>query len=289
MIQHVISRWLLRSFANKHGRPELVQYSKATDDFAETSPDEFLVEVDAHSEVVEEAIEAIETPAAQAGRRLGKHFKGRRPGIYAMVDDLAPTDPSAEELRPVASVGGAQLFVTGYVASWPARSDRRLLANYIGLMYQRSPKLEEAMRLRGQTWERAAQRALDRLMPGFRVNPDDLNAFRARMVARTQRIGQQLEAANWFVVRCPKDESFVLSDCPVVATIALGHDDSWRAILSDESYVVAMPVGPKIALVVAPGMIPLSQIEPPDLTRAINRLMWRSADRYVLAHDRQGS
>lgn len=286
MIQHIISRWLLRSFATKRGRPALVQYDKATGEFGKTSPDDFLVEQDAHSDVIEQAIEAIETPAAHAGRRLGKEFRNRRPGIYAMVDETAATNMGADELRPVGSVGGSDLLVTGYEAAWPARSDLRSLASYIGLMYQRSPKLEEAMRQWGQTWNRAAQRVLDELLPGFRVNLDELKNLRARMIPRTERIGQQLEAANWFVVRSPDEESFVLSDCPVVATIALGHDDTWRAIFANEAYVVVMPIGPKIALVVAPGVIPLSRIEPQDLTRTINRLVWRSADRYVLAQDR---
>ena len=47
-----------------------------------------------------------------------------------------------------------------------------------------------------------------------------------------------------------------------------------------------MPLGSKIALVIAPQLVPFSNIDPADLTRAINRLIWRSADRYVLGRDR---
>ena len=50
-----------------------------------------------------------------------------------------------------------------------------------------------------------------------------------------------------------------------------------------------MPLGPMVALVLAPQrIIPITGIDLDlaGLTRAINRLMWRYADRYVLARDR---
>jgi hypothetical protein len=102
-------------------------------------------------------------------------------------------------------------------------------------------------------------------------------------------IGGRLADASWWVVRAGKGEAFVLGDSPVAATLSLGHDDDWRAIFSPESYAVVMPLGPMIALVLAPQrIIPITGIDLDlaGLTRAINRLMWRYADRYVLARDR---
>lgn len=289
MIQHVISEWLLRAFARTGpDGPALTQYDKATDTFEETSPGGFLVEHDAHPVVIEHALQAIETPAAQAGRRLAKLFRHLPPGMYAMIDEGGAAVANGEEMRAVGTIEGTSLVLAGYHASWPMRADRRSLASYVGLMYQRSPKVEEAIRQWGLAFDKAAQRVLHQMMPGMRTGLEVFGrTARARMIERTQTIGSQLEAANWFVVRSPDDESFVLSDCPVTATIALGHDDSWRAIFADEAYVVVMPIGPKIALVVAPALVPMSGIETRDLTKTINRLVWRSAGRYVLGRERK--
>jgi hypothetical protein len=79
----------------------------------------------------------------------------------------------------------------------------------------------------------------------------------------------------------------VLGDSPVGATISLGHDDRWRAILSGESYVVAMPLAPDLALLLAPQLLMPVTLEPglPAITAAINRLSWRHASRFVVARD----
>jgi hypothetical protein len=284
VIQHVISEWLLRAFARQG---TLGQYDKATDTFDSTSPGAFLVELNAHSVVVEHAIQSIETPAAQAGLRLGKAFRNRPPGLYAMMDDQGPASAVGEEVRAVGVVADTRILIPNFHAPWTTPTDPRSLARYLGLMYQRSPKLEEAMRQWGLAFDRAAQPVLDQIVPGMRTGLETLlQTARARMIPRALRIGEVLETANWFVVRSPDDESFVLSDCPVNATIALGHDDGWRAIFTGEAFAITMAIGPKIALLVAPHLIPISGIETRDLTKAINRIAWRSADRYVLARDR---
>ena len=154
-------------------------------------------------------------------------------------------------------------------------------------MYQRSPKLEEAMLQWGVAFDRIAQAVLSETMPGMKTGLGTmLESARSRMIPRALTIGQALEAADWFIVRSPNDESFVLSDSPVNATISLGFDDGWRAILGGEAFAVAMALGPKVAVVVTSLVIPMSRIETRDLTSAINRLAWRSADRYVLARNR---
>jgi len=286
--QHVISRWLLRAFARPGpGGAGLIQYDKKTDAYQETSPDAFLVEVDAHSPEIERGIERIETPASQAARRLAKRTRTLPPGFYAVVDQDEDIRAAGDGLADVGVVEGMRLLVSRFQIPSPSQVDRLALARYIGLMYQRAPKLEASIIRWGEEYDRAAQSALDRTLPGMKTGLRTMLAGRrSRMLQSAEGMGARLAAANWWVVRPDPNDSFVLSDCPVAATIALGHDDPWRAIFSQESFVVTMPLGPKIALVIAPQMVPFSNIDPADLTRAINRLIWRSADRYVLGRDR---
>jgi len=142
----------------------------------------------------------------------------------------------------------------------------------------------------GAEYDVAAQRALDRLMPGLRTGlATELARRRARMLALARDIGSRLTDANWWVLRAHRGEAFVLGDSPVAVTLSLGHDDEWRAILSPESYVIVMPLSPVIALLVAPQrIIPIANIDLDltGVTRAINRLMWRWADRYVFGRVR---
>jgi hypothetical protein len=79
---------------------------------------------------------------------------------------------------------------------------------------------------------------------------------------------------------------FILGDSAVAATISLGHEDTFRAILSPESYVVVMPLGPTLALLMAPQGIAPVNVELADIVGAVNQLIWRWSDRYVAARDR---
>lgn len=285
MDQHVISEWLLRAF-DLDG--QLVLYDKHTDTIEPTSPDDFMVEHDAHGVDVEAGFAAIEGPASRAATRLAKSFKMRPAGVYAMVDEHVPLESRGHrQLRAAGTVAGMTLMLPDE-AIWPRREDRGLLANYVALTYQRSPKLETRTRQMREEFTAAAQEALDVAMPGLRANlAEEFGDARARMIERVPVIGPALEAAGWFVVRAPEDESYVLSDSPVNPTIALGHDDEWRAIFANEAFVVAMPLSPRIAVLIARQVIPISQIDASALTTTINRLVWFHADRYVLARNRR--
>jgi hypothetical protein len=156
-------------------------------------------------------------------------------------------------------------------------------------MYQRAPKLEEAVAEFSRVFDAAAQETLDRLLPGMRTGLlSDIASRRERMLDSARDIGSQLARAHWWVVRAWAEEAFVLGDSPVVTTISLGYDDAWRAIFSDSTYVVIMPLGPSVALLTAPQrLVPVTGIE--DVSQAsgaINRLSWRSAGRFVVARDR---
>lgn len=267
-------------------------YDKATGLYDSVKPDDFLTEVDAHSPAIERGIGDIEGPASQAARRLAKRVKNLPPGLYAVVSSQDETRAVGPAVSDKGVHQGMRLLVSEFQIPSPSDSDRIALANYAGLMYQRAPGTEASMTRWGVGYNRGAQQILDRFMTGVRSRlAAEFAQRRSRMLGRATDIGIRLAGANWWIVRAAADEAFVLGDCPVVAALSLGHDDGWRAIFAHDSYVVVMALSPKIALLVAPRLlIPITDIEIDDqlagITRAINRLMWRHADRYVVARDR---
>jgi hypothetical protein len=55
--QHILSAWLLRAFASSiGGRPTLAVFDKSTGTYETTTPDDFLVELGAHSSETEDEI-----------------------------------------------------------------------------------------------------------------------------------------------------------------------------------------------------------------------------------------
>ena len=285
----MISEWLLRAFARKAPGGLLLEvYDKATGLCEDAAPAKFMIELDAHSTQVERGLEKIETPAAQAALRLAKRVKILPPGLYAVVEPDAETRAAGPELSDKGVFEGMRLLVgEGQVPS-PSPVDRLALGRYVALMYQRAPKIEAAARQLEVDYEVGAQLALDRLMPGMRSKLAwVVEERRSRILGSAEDIGMKLANATWWVVRAGDGEAFVLGDSPVAATVSLGHDDTWRAILSPQSYVVAMPLGPNLALLIAPKVLmPISNVDALGMTRVINRLLWRWADRFVLAHDR---
>lgn len=288
MDQHVISGWLLRAFARGgRDRTTLAVYDKVTGRLDTTPPEAFLVELDAHSSQVERGIGRIEAPASQAGRALVKRVRHLPSGLYAVVAEGAPTRTGGPELSDEGVFDGMRLLVGRREIGAPSWRERLALGTFVGLMYQRAPKTERSIRAWGADFDEGAQWSLDRLMPGVKTGLGwELEARRQRMLALSVNVGQRLANSTWWIVRAPDDEPFVLGDSPVVATVSLGHDDGWRAILADESNVLAMPLAPGVALAVAPrAIMPISGIDVGGVARALNRLAWRWAERYVVACD----
>jgi len=288
--QHVISEWLLKAFARKTpGGLRLDVYNKATGLYEDATPAKFLVELDAHSAEVERGLEKIETPAAQAAHRLAKRVKALPPGLYAVVEASAEIRAVGPELSDEGVFQGMRLLVGERQVPSPSLADRLALGRYAALMYQRAPKIEAAARQLEVDYEIGAQLALDRLMPGMRSKLAwVVEERRSRILGSAEEMGVTLANATWWVVRAGDDEAFVLGDSPVAATVSLGHDDTWRAILSPQTHVVAMPLGPNLALLIAPRILmPISNVDALGMARAINRLIWRWADRFVLARSRQ--
>jgi hypothetical protein len=287
--QHTISGWLLRAFA-KGGH--LAAYAKETGAYVEVDPKDFLIEVDAHSDSIENGIARIEGPASTAARNLAKWVRNQQlpAGLYA----IAPTESVSHFGPPgVKDVGvheGMRLYVGERDIPSPKPGERAALARYAGLMYQRAPRTEEAILAWGRGFDLAAQSVLDRFLPGFQTGlQTELAHRRTRMLEMASHIGDRLVSATWWLVVAAPDEAFILGDAPVAATLSLGHDDEWRAILAPESYAVVMPLNPRMALLIAPqGLIPITGIDDDlsGLVLAINRLMWRRAGSYVLARER---
>jgi hypothetical protein len=278
MEQHIISAWLLRAFARRaRGDWVLHVYDKVLTSYAD-------------SIAVEQGIGKIEGPAARAASNLAKRAKGLPGGLYAIVGPGEAVLTEGPALSDKGVFEGMRLLVSQHQLPSPSASDRLALANYAGLMYERAPKLEAALVQWGVVFGEAAQAVLDRLVPGMHSGLSrDVSDRRTRMLGNARNIGPVLARANWWIARAGAGEAFVLGDNPVATTISLGHDDSWRPILAQETYVVAMPIGPAVALVIAPRqLMPVSGIQDAnEAVQAINRLVWRSADRYVLARNRE--
>jgi hypothetical protein len=287
--QHTISEWLLRAFAKGN---RLVAYAKQTRAYEEVDPEDFLIEVDAHSDSVEAGIGRIEGPASAAARNLAKWVRSQQlsAGLYA----ISPTENVSHFGPPgIKDMGvheGMRLFVGERDIPSPKPAERAALARYAGLMYQRAPRTEEAILAWGRAFDIAAQSVLDRFLPGFHTGlQTEVAHRRTRMLEMASHIGDRLVSASWWLVVAGPDEAFVLGDAPVAATISLGHEDEWRAILAPESYAVVMPLSPRIALLIAPqGLIPITGIDDDlsGMVLAINRLMWRRAGSHVLARER---
>jgi hypothetical protein len=286
--QHIITEWLLRAFA-KGGR--LAAYAKETGAYMEVDPKDFLTEVDAHPLSVEDGIASIEGPAASAARNLAKWVRSRQlpGGLYAISSTENVSHFGPPGVSDVGVYEGMRLLVGERDIPSPKPVERLALARYAGLMYQRAPRTEEAMLAWGRAFDLAAQSALDRFLPGFHTGlQTELAHRRTRMLEMASHIGDRLANATWWLVVAGPGEAFVLGDAPVAATISLGHDDEWRAILAPESFAVAMPLSPRIALLMAPqGLIPITGIDNDlaGLVLAINRLIWRRAGAYVLAQE----
>jgi hypothetical protein len=256
MDQHVISAWHLRAFAGRGRGAQVVQvFDKATDVYADVRVDEFLAEADAHSPEVELDIAHLEDPAARAARTLVKRARALPGGFYAVMGPDAAVQTAGPALSDEGVIEGMRLLVGRHEIPSPNTADRLALANYVALMYQRSPKGEAARVEFRIVYERAAQTILDRMMPGMRSGLDEAaSERRARMLRNALDMGPILARANWWIVRAGAPEAFVLGDHPVVTTVSLGHDDTWRPIFAEATFVVAMPLGPAVGVFVGAGV-----------------------------------
>jgi hypothetical protein len=284
--QHVISEFLLRGFGRMVGQQRmLTAFDKLTEAMVSIDVREFLTEPDAHTPEVEADFNRIESAAAHAIYSLRKAMRQLPPGMYAVSDVRVTAGPAIED---VGVRGGVRLHLSRHQVEALPEAEQEALLRFVALMYQRSPGMEASILEFGRIYESAAQAAIARLMPSVSVDlPTEVGRYRERISYRALGIAEKLRQANWWLVRPEPPAAFILGDSPVVATLSLGYDDQWRAILSGDAYVVAMPLGPDLALLIAPQLLMPVNVEPTlgAVTAAVNRLLWRQADRYVVARD----
>lgn len=283
--QHVISEWLLKAFSV--GADELVAFNKATGAYERHRADEFLIEIDSHPSEVEAGLTAIETRAARAAQTLSKRVKGLPPGLYAVVgpdDEVVTTGGFFEG----GALRGMRLLVAERQIPSPAPGDRMALATFMALMYQRSPKVVAGKVVLRENYQKGADVALSAMLPGLAIDTGEtlkelVAEATGRAVFTASNLGPQIAASTWFVARADLGQTFVLGDSPVATTPSLGFDGKWQPLLGPAAFVIVMPIGPATALVVAPKVLMPTYDTGDTLTTDINRLIWRWADRYVLA------
>ncbi len=287
MDQHALTGWHLRSFA-RHNR--VAMYDKESDAFDAVSPGDAAVEVDAHSATVESGFAAIEARGSQASRDLVKRTRHLPPGLYSIATDVGVTTMTPAAVRGGGTFNGMHLLIpAGEIPAMPA-AHRHSMARYAALTNQRGPTVESAIRAFNADFELASQLAVQALAPRpFAVSIGaEIDDIRGRMIDSSVSMADRLIAMDWWVLRAEAGSAFVLGDSPAIASIGLGYDDRWRAIFDTSSMLLAMPLSPDVALLIAPrSVMPLSASAVADGTKALNRQIWRWAHRYVFARSQQ--
>ena len=288
--QHVITEWLLKMFARTApGGLTLSVFDKQLDAIVSDVPSQFMAKLDDHSHTVEAGLARLEGAAAQPARRLVARAAAVEPGLwplYGPTDNLAEIGDLVEVPSPDAEV---RLFAPTRWLAEPPPADREKIARYLTVMFPRSTKLERAIldvsaAVRAgyvQMVNSMAPAMLASVLPVLDEYLEDARFIGLRM---PDDLAATFAAADWYVVRAPDAAPFLLGDSPVVSTIQVGHEtDSWRPLLSPETYAVCMPLSTTTCLIVAPQrLVPVGVASPLEMADAINRLTWRWADRYVV-------
>jgi Protein of unknown function (DUF4238) len=288
--QHVIAEWLLKLFArDEPGGLTLSVFDKATGTTGRDVPSRFSAILDDHSGTVEVGLGRIESAAAEPVRRLVARAAAVQPGLWPLAgatDNLAGTGDMIEVPSPDPEM---RLFHMDRWLAEPPAEDRAHIARYLTLMFTRSPKMERAIADVSSAVRAGFVQMVKSEAPGMlsqTVGALEAYLDEARFVGlRTpDHLTHAFAAMDWYVVRAAEDAPFVLGDSPVVSTIQIGHDqDSWRPLLSPETFAVCMPLATLVCLVVAPQKLMPVGIESPEETAdAVNRLSWRWADRYIV-------
>lgn len=287
MGQHVLSKWLIKRFAHSTKKGDrLATYNKATGKFGEVAPRHFLAPEDDHSAAIELQLSQIESRAATAAAHLHQLTEILPSGICRVGDhDRPDLDDPEPPVRSGGKAAGFELLVVDRQIAQLPPAEKEALAKFVALMFTRAPKVERAMTAQAAAFSRGVDKALMErgLMSADRAA---IELDRAVEDARWQGLrdagvyAQRLTAKQWWVLKAADDEEFILSDTPVVATLALGHDDEWRPLLQADAYLVLMPLSPSLALLIA-DVIPVGG-NSLDFVGSINRLSWKHADEHVI-------
>jgi hypothetical protein len=288
--QHVIAKWLLELFARPEpGGLTLSVFDKTTGAIGRDVPSRFSTSLDDHSGTIEADLGRIESAAAEPVRRLVARVSAVGPGLWPLAgssDNLSGTGALVEVASPEPEM---RLFRPDRWLAEPSGDDRARIARYLTLMFTRSPKMERAiadvsLAVRAGYVAMVTSMAPEWLPQTLGALDEYLDEARFVGLRTPEHLTDAFSAMAWYSVRAADDAPFLLGDSPVVSTSQVGHEaDSWRPLLSPETFAVCMPLSANVCLLVAPqGLVPVGIETPEETADEINRLSWRWADRYVL-------
>ena len=290
MRQHIIPRWYLDRFArDTTGGRILAAYEKATTACRDVPPTRFMTATDDHDAEIEAELGRLESPAAAAVQALDERVRALPPGLYRVAGERdEDRDATEAPIRDGGVIEDMHLFVADRQIRRLPSDERRALARFAALMYSRAPKIERAMRLVSDAYVRGIRTAVASYGKTIDI---DHTVFLSAELERTRWLGLReadqiagpLENATWWVLRSGPNEEFILGDSPVVVTLQLGHDDAWRRLLGDDGYVIAMPLGPELALLIA-NLLTVG-VEAEEFVGALNRHSWKWAEDFTMGTD----
>ncbi len=290
-----MSRWLLENFVGetKAGR-RLAVFDKVTGRIHPKATSQVSIEVDGHSREIEDRLQKLESPAALAARHLASRMANLQSGIVALHGEQDGPETS-ESLGPLGPpIGGFRFQKALRTRALPPSAEQKTLAEFAALMFSRSPLVADGMRIHAKAWNEGVQTALMQLgapIPLPRSLRDRLDAVEDAAkwggLQSVQELGGSLLSHKWWLLKAPVDEPFILGDAPVFGTLSIGYDSGWTKLLGDDVLTVVFPFAPDLALLFASlTFIPWSLSEPSEISRWINEMSWKRADKQVFARCR---
>lgn len=268
----------------------LTAYEKGSGRYRDVPPTRFMVAEDDHNLEIEQQLGRIESPASAAARLIDERTRDLPRGLYRIAD---ARDPDIDLIDAPMRDGGVVEDIRLVVADRQIRmlpdAERRALARFIALMYSRAPKIERAMRVVTEAYVAGIRAAVASYGRAIDINAttflgEELERARWLALRDANRLADPLHATTWWVLRAGPEEEFVIGDSTVIVTLQLGHDDIWRRLLNDDGYVIVMPLGPGLALIIATAL--LHGVELDKFVPAVNRHSWKWAEDFVMGRDR---
>ena len=288
MRQHVIPRWLLSRFSRSEaGGLVIAAHNKLSGECRDDVPTRFMVERDDHDDEIEIELGRIEGPAANAAHLIDERTDDIAPGVWRIADATdANVDVPGPELRDGGVIEEMRLMVGDRQLRRLPSVERDAMARFMALMYSRAPKIQRAV----DEIVRAYVKGIGVGISGYGQRLDlgattyigaEIERSRWHGLREADRISQPLTTTTWWIIKARPEQSFVLGDSTVLATLALGHDDQWRRLIDPDSYAVIMPISPATAIVVG-RLIPMA-VPAEEFVGAVNLLSWKWAEDYIMS------
>ena len=228
-------------------------FDKTTGTIGRDVPSRFSTTIDDHSGTIEANLGRVESAAAEPVRRLVARVVTVGAGLWPLAGtthNLAGTGAVVVVPSPDPEM---RLFRPDRWLAEPSADDRARIARYLTLMFTRSPKMERAIgevSVAVREGFVAMVRSIAPELHAQTLGALDSYLDEARFVGlRTpENLTDAFAAMTWYVVRAA-DDAPSLGDSPVVSTVQVGHEeDSWRPLLSPETFAVCMPLSATVCL-----------------------------------------